>query len=195
MLILGVTGGIGAGKSTVSEILKRNYGAAIIDTDRISREILEIGAPAYEQVREVFGREYLAQDGAVDRKKLAELVFSDTSALKKLNSITHPAIHRETKRRLAEAEGIAVVDGALLIEAGFYQMVDQLILVTAQLETRIDRIIHRDGCTRQQALDRIASQMNDEEKKPYADIVVDNSLGLEQLEKSIRAMMERLEER
>ena len=195
MRILGVTGGIGAGKSTVSGLLQRNYGAEIIDTDKISREIYEIGAPAYEKVLAQFGREYLREDGSIDRKKLASLVFTDEEALKRLNAIAHPAIQEEVERRLAQAKGLAVVDGALLIEAGFYRLVDKLLLVTADMEVRLARIMQRDGCTRQQALDRVASQMPDEEKKRYADVVLDNSLGKDALERRLAAAMEELEER
>ncbi len=195
MRILGVTGGIGAGKSTVSGLLQRNYGAEIIDTDKISRKIYEIGAPAYEKVLAQFGREYLREDGSIDRKKLAGLVFTDEEALKRLNAIAHPAIQEEVERRLAQAKGLAVVDGALLIEAGFYRLVDKLLLVTADMEVRLARIMQRDGCTRQQALDRVASQMPDEEKKRYADIVLDNSLGMDALERRLAAAMEELEER
>ena len=143
MRILGVTGGIGAGKSTVSGLLQRNYGAEIIDTDKISRKIYEIGAPAYEKVLAQFGREYLREDGSIDRKKLAGLVFTDEEALKRLNAIAHPAIQEEVERRLA----------------------------------------------------RVASQMPDEEKKRYADIVLDNSLGMDALERRLAAAMEELEER
>lgn len=195
MRILGVTGGIGAGKSTVSGLLQRNYGAEIIDTDKISRKIYEIGAPAYEKVLAQFGREYLREDGSIDRKKLAGLVFTDEEALKRLNAIAHPAIQEEVERRLPQAKGLAVVDGALLIEAGFYRLVDKLLLVTADMEVRLARIMQRDGCTRQQALDRVASQMPDEEKKRYADIVLDNSLGMDALERRLAAAMEELEER
>ena len=195
MRILGVTGGIGAGKSTVSGLLQRNYGAEIIDTDKISRKIYEIGAPAYEKVLAQFGREYLREDGSIDRKKLAGLVFTDEEALKRLNAIAHPAIQEEVERRLAQAKGLAVVDGALLIEAGFYRLVDKLLLVTADMEVRLARIMQRDGCTRQQALDRVASQMPDEEKNRYADIVLDNYIGMEAQERRLAAAMEELEER
>lgn len=195
MTVLGVTGGIGSGKSTVSHILQRDYKAEIVDTDQIGRKIFHIGAPVYEQVIAAFGREYLAPDGAIDRKKLAGLVFSDDRALAKLNSITHPEIRRIAEERIAEASGLVVIDGALLIEAGFHNMVDRLLLVTAQLDVRLKRIIARDGCTEAQAMKRIASQLPDQAKKPYADLVIDNSFSLDALEKRLREVMKSLEEK
>ncbi|MBM7582192.1 dephospho-CoA kinase [Caldicoprobacter guelmensis] len=192
MKIIGLTGGIACGKSTVSKILAE-LGAAVIDADMIAREVMRKGTPVWQEVKETFGDEYLQPDGEIDRKKLGELVFSNPEALKKLNSITHPAIQ---KRVLSEIERLklmscykaVVVDAALLIEAGWYDMVDEVWLVVADREAQIERLMKRSGLTRQQALNRINSQMAQEIKMRYADKIIDNSDGLEYTRKQVEQL-------
>lgn len=192
MKVIGLTGGIACGKSTVSKILAE-LGAAVIDADMIAREVMRKGTPVWQEVKETFGDEYLLPDGEIDRKKLGELVFSNPEALKKLNSITHPAIQ---KRVLSEIERLklmscykaVVVDAALLIEAGWYDMVDEVWLVVADREAQIERLMKRNGLTRQQALNRINSQMAQEIKMRYADKIIDNSDGLEYTRKQVEQL-------
>ena len=138
MKIIGLTGGIATGKSQVSSILSE-LGAIIIDADIVSREVVQKGLPAWQQIKDVFGEEYLLSNGELNRKKLGELVFSDPNALNKLNRITHPAIRAKIEDRINNLkaqgyEGIIVVDAALLLETGWETMVDQVWVVDAPIE-------------------------------------------------------------
>lgn len=192
MKVIGLTGGIACGKSTVSAMLEK-LGAAIVDADRIAREVTKKGTPVWQRIRETFGDQYLLPDGKIDRKKLGELVFADAEALKKLNAITHPAIQRQVLLeidRLKSAGGLKaiVVDAALLIEAGWCHMVDEIWLVVADRETQIERLMKRNGLTRQQALNRIDSQMDQNTKRRYADRIIDNSGSLEHTRKQVERL-------
>ncbi len=192
MKVIGLTGGIACGKSTVSGMLE-DLGAAIIDADVIAREIMEKGTPVWQKIKEVFGDEYLLPDGEIDRKKLGELVFANPEALKKLNSITHPEIRREVVLRIDRLKSSGtykaiVVDAALLIEAGWCDMVDEVWLVVADRETQIERLMKRNGLTRQQALNRISSQMDQDIKMRYADRIIDNSHGMEHTRKQVEQL-------
>lgn len=192
MKVIGLTGGIACGKSTVSKMLA-DLGAAVIDVDMIARKVMKKGTPVWQRVKETFGDEYLLPDGEIDRKKLGELVFSNPEALKNLNSITHPTIQREV---LSEIERLKtkggykaiVVDAALLIEAGWCDMVNEVWLVVVDKETQIGRLMRRNGLTRQQALNRINSQMDQEAKMRYADRIIDNSHGLEHTRKQVERL-------
>jgi len=192
MKVVGLTGGIASGKSTVSKMLA-DLGAAVIDADIIAREIMKKGTPVWQKVKEVFGEEYFRPDGEVDRQKLGQLVFSNPEALRKLNSITHPVIKRHVLSEIErfKAKGghkAVVVDAALLIEAGWCDMVDEVWLVVVDRESQIRRLMRRSGLTRQQAINRINSQMDQDIKKRYADRVIDNSRDMDH----IREQVERL---
>lgn len=196
MKVIGLTGGIASGKSTVSKMLV-DLGAAVIDADRIAREVMKKGTPVWQKVREAFGDEYLLPNGEIDRKKLGEFVFSNDKALKTLNSITHPAIYdeilSEIERLKAKGQSKAiVVDAALLIEAGLCDIVDEVWLVVVDRESQIMRLMRRNGLTRQQALNRINSQMDQDMKKRYADRVIDNSYDVEHIRKQVKQLWEEL---
>jgi dephospho-CoA kinase len=195
MLMVGLTGGIGAGKSTVAALLA-NRGAVVIDADRIAREVVEPGTPALAQLVERFGPEILQANGALDRPKLAAVAFVDDATRKELEAITHPAIGAEFLRRVAEAPADAVVihDVPLLVESkrGFeYACV---IVVEAPLELRLDRLEAR-GVDRDDARRRIGLQATDEDRRKVATWVVDNAGDLAHLEKQISEIWIELERR
>ena len=186
--IIGLTGGIASGKSTVSDEL-RKCAIEIIDADAISRTLLEVNGPAYAEVAEAFPQ-YIGEDGAVDRRALGAYVFSHEDALRKLNGITHPIIVSEVKKRAEQAERCAVIDAPLLIEVGLDRICDEIWLVTADRETRIRRIIARNGLTRAEAEDRIDRQMPEEEKRLRAHRVIENNGSLEKLYEEIEKLKE-----
>ncbi len=177
MKTIGLTGNIAAGKSTASRCLA-TLGAKIIDADVIAREIVWPGEPVWQQLQEVFGPQYFYPDGSLNRKKLGDLVFYDAKARAALEAITHEVIYERVKEGMtaADAEGkIAVIDAALLIEAGMTTLCDEVWLVTADDEVRRQRILERDHCTPVTALARIKSQMPQTEKAKYAQVILDNS--------------------
>ena len=196
MLTIGLTGGIAAGKDSVAQILETR-GAEIIDADKIARKLLEPGQAAFDKVVSTFGRDILDFEGSIDRKILADIVFKDETKREDLNSILHPAIIDEewnkvlaVKRRNPEA--IAVINAALLIESGNYKDVDKVILVVANEALVIKRLMERDGLSREGALSRIASQMPEDEKRNYADYIIENNGSLEELRKKVRQLFKAL---
>jgi len=178
-MIIGLTGNIGSGKSKAAAYLA-SKGAYIINADKISREVVMPGMPAYQKIRKVFGEEYFFSNGSLDRKKLGNLVFNDPTALKKLNAITHPAIVNRC-RSLADdylrknPNGIVVIEAALFVETDMLEMVDSLWLLVCDRKLRLERIIDRDKLTMSEAIARMESQMSEERKKAYADHIVDNN--------------------
>jgi dephospho-CoA kinase len=197
MKVIGLTGGIATGKSTVSCML-HSLGAIIIDADLVAREIVEIGKPAWQQIKAEFGAEYLMPDGTIDRKKLGQLVFASDNALEKLNDITHPYIRQEIIERIQKLgtegkyQGV-VIDAALLIETGWFDIVDEVWLVVANKEVQIRRLMARDALTRQQALARINSQMDENKKKRYANKIIDNSFDIEYTRKQVEQLWDELQ--
>ncbi|WP_366924531.1 dephospho-CoA kinase [Metallumcola ferriviriculae] len=178
-MIIGLTGGIGAGKSLVSWRLGQ-LGAYILDADVIARQVVEPGRRAYYQIVERFGRGVLNSDGAIDRKALAEVVFTDPAAREDLEAIIHPQV-RKTTDNLAEAflldnpAGVIVNDAPLLIEAGMHRRVDQVWVVTADEDQRLNRVSKRDRTSREHVKQRMAAQLSQKERVKYADVIIDNS--------------------
>lgn len=198
MKVIGLTGGIASGKSTVSNIL-REKGAYIIDADEISKALVEPGKPAYKEIVEFFGKEILNEDGTIKRKKLGKIVFADTEKLSVLNSITHPKIIEEIEKKLKECrerdEKVVVIDAALLIELGLYKLADEVWLVVVDEKTQLERLLKRDMFLEpKEAKDRIRAQMPQEEKKKYATRIIDNTGDFshlkEQVEKYWRELVE-----
>ena len=190
-MIVGLTGGIATGKSLVAGELKR-CGAAVIDADRISREIVEPGKPAYNDIVKEFGPGIIQPDGTVDRKALGNIVFCDPVALDRLNSITHPRIReriREEAGRLsAGGDAIVVLDIALLIEMGVRYEVEKIIVVYCDDEQQVQRLMERDNLTRVEAQKRLSCQMDIKEKLKYADYVIDNSGPMDKTIEQARAL-------
>lgn len=188
--MIGLTGGIASGKSTVTARLKA-LGAFVADADEVSREVISFPA-VLEKIRETFGGGVFAPDGSLDRVELASRVFSSGKRAAALNGITHPVIREELLRVTGEAEAsglypLVFVDAALLIESGFNELCERVWLVTAGTDTRIRRIMERDGATYEQACARISSQMPEDEKRAYADVVIENDSGLKELIEAVDA--------
>ncbi|MDP2892049.1 MAG: dephospho-CoA kinase, partial [Bacillota bacterium] len=187
MKIIGLTGSIGAGKSTITQYLAEK-GAYIICADKIARDVVRPGTPGHKAVKKEFGDEYFLPDGQLDRKKLGKRVFSDPAALAKLNAILHPLIAGAIAERIKRCRKRAVVvSAALLIEAGWDSMADEVWLVRTDDAVRLERLVENKGMSRQEALSIMHAQMPQEEKKKHARIVIDNSSTLEDLYSRIDA--------
>jgi len=195
MLMVGLTGGIGAGKSTVANMLTAR-GAVVIDADAIAREVVEPGMPALAKLVDRFGPEILRPDGSLDRAALAAVAFVDDETRKELEAITHPAIGAEFLRRVAEAPADAVVvhDVPLLVESRRGFEYGAVIVVEAPLEVRLDRLEAR-GVARDDARRRIGLQATDEDRGKVATWVVDNSGDVGHLEKQVGEIWSELERR
>lgn len=182
LFLLGLTGGIASGKSLVSGFL-RNAGLPVIDADQLARDVVLPGRTAYKKILRTFGRDLLQEDGGIDRSRLASLVFSDAEKRKLLESITHPEIFREISKRVAslrkEGHRFLVIDAALLFESGLSDYVDKVLLVRAEPQEQLRRLMERDGIDETEALRRIAAQMSDAKKREKADFIIDNSGSIE----------------
>lgn len=192
MKVIGLTGGIASGKSTVSKILKE-LGAYIIDADIVSKEIMLKGSRAYDDLIDTFGIDILKEDKEIDRKKLGNIVFADSFKLKELDDITHPHIIKrikdiiELEREHGNKKAI-VLDAALLIEMRLFYMVDEVWLVVVDRKTQIKRLMERDNLTYENALNRIKSQMSIEDKMKYADFIINNCKGIDSIKKQVRLL-------
>jgi dephospho-CoA kinase len=178
-LLVGLTGGVATGKSTVSAMF-RALGCVVIDADQIARQVVEPGAPAWDQIVAAFGRGILEPDGRIDRKALGALVFGDPAARRRLESFTHPEIRARVRARLGELraegfEGVVIFDAPVMIESGGYRDVDRLVVVTAGEPAQLARQQERDGLSREDATRRVRSQLPLAEKVRLADYVIDNS--------------------
>jgi dephospho-CoA kinase len=179
MLRVGLTGGLASGKSFVAHAL-RDLGCYLIEADELGHQVLLPGAEAYDAVVNEFGGGILGENGFIDRRKLAAIVFNDPERLKKLNSFVHPAVHARQERRIAEIaagdpKAIVVVEAAILVETGSYRSFDQLIVAMCNRETQIERAMKRDSATREQVLARLERQLPLQEKLRYANYVIDTS--------------------
>lgn len=191
MKVIGLTGGIASGKSTVSSILEE-LGAAVIDVDLVSRAVVSQGEIAYTKIIENFGKDILLADGNINRKKLGNIVFSDHQKLLLLNQITHPEIIKKVKEKIAfyskEQKKAVIVDAAILIEMGLYKHVDFIWLVVVDKETQLMRLIERDKLSRNDAQNRINAQITDEQRMEYADVVIDNTQPLNKVREKVREL-------
>lgn len=178
-MIIGLTGVIASGKSSVAKYLQQ-LGATVIDADQVARQVVNPGTPALREIEASFGSGVLHRDGTLNRKELGTLVFANPDARKQLEEITHPHIEAAINRLMKEfkencPEAILVLEIPLLIEVGWQHKVDQVWLVIASEDVQLKRLMERDNLTLLQAQQRIASQMPLREKKKYADIIIDNS--------------------
>ena len=184
MKVIGLTGGIASGKSTVSDALVK-LGAIIIDGDKIAHRTMEPDQPAWAAIVEHFGPKILKPDRTIDRAKLGAIVFDDSEQLKALNSITRPWISKDINSelaamRLAQPEAVLFLDIPLLYEAKMDKMCDQIWVIWVDRETQIERLMKRNNFTRDEAVKRIDAQMSLDEKARLADIVIDNSASIEE---------------
>lgn len=196
MLKVGLTGSIAVGKSFVLSVL-RELSCHTIDADDIARQVVAPGSSGWQSVRENFGEQVLNSDGSLDRSKLGAIVFADEGKRKRLNEILHPLIiaaQDEQMRELAkrDPQGIAVIDAALMIESGGYRRLDKLIVVHCRPEIQLQRLMTRNGLSRADAERRISAQMPQDEKKKYADYLIDTSDGFEQTRAQVESVYRRL---
>ncbi|MFM9277750.1 dephospho-CoA kinase [Paenibacillus jiagnxiensis] len=194
-MIIGLTGGIATGKSTVSALLAAR-GALLVDADAIAREVMLPGHPVLNAVVRHFGQEVLNEDGTLHRKRLGAIVFANPSERQALNEITHPAIRQEIIRRMNAYEAefpdkLVVVDIPLLYESRLDNLFQKVMVVYVPAEVQLKRLMQRDGLTPEQARQRLDAQMPIEEKKRLADIVVDNSRDVADTERQLDELLER----
>lgn len=192
MVEIGLTGGIASGKSLVCGMLEE-LGARIIDADVLARHALEPGRPAFNRTVDAFGQDILKPDGGIDRPKLAGIIFADPAKRKLLESIVHPEVFAQEAALVEGIRGIAseavvVFDAALLIESGAYARMDKVVVVWCRRETQLARLMARSGFTKEQAAQRVDSQMPLDDKRGYANFVIDNDGDAE----STRAQVEKL---
>lgn len=195
-MITGLTGSIATGKSTVSKMLAER-GAVIVDADKIVRQVQEQGRPAWRDIVAEFGEEILLPSGELDRPKLGAIVFSDEAKRQRLNEIVHPRVREERDRQTRAAleqnpQAVVIWDIPLLIETGIYKEVDKTIVVYVDRETQYKRLLERDELPPEQAEKRIASQMPIDEKKAYADYLIDNRGSLEETLAQVNRVYEEL---
>ena len=194
MFVLGLTGGIGTGKSQVGDILS-GLGASVIDADTLGHKVYEPDTDGWTEIVKAFGKDILTSTREVDRKKLGGVVFSDPRALERLNAIMHPRIYGliedEIGRLEKSGQEVAVVEAALLIEAGWTPLVDEIWVTTSAEEIVVNRLQKRNGLTEEAARARISSQMPQEERKRHAVEVIDNSASLSELKNRVQQLWER----
>ena len=190
-MVIGLTGGIASGKSTVSAKLKE-LGAAVIDADILAREVVSKGEIAYNRIVQCFGEGILLPSGQINRKRLGGIVFSDKEKLSLLNSITHPEIVNKVQDRIRELKAagtkVIVVDAAILIEMGLHKYVDSVWVVTVERETQIKRLIERDKFDYKESENRVNSQFTNEVRRKYADVIIDNNKSIEEVGKRLEEL-------
>ena len=193
-MVIGITGGIGSGKSVVTSLLRDKFDAAVIDTDTIGHEVMEIGKSAYKKVVETFGNKVIAEDGSIDRKKLGSLVFDNRELLCKLNDIIHPAVEAEVDKRIAEFTKkkykYIALETALLIKVGYNRKCDKVWFVYADKDIRIKRLYDNRGIGKEKAGKIFESQNTEEEFRQIADDVIDNSGSEAETEIQIKNILE-----
>jgi dephospho-CoA kinase len=196
MLKVGLTGSIAVGKSFVCDVF-RELGCHVLDADQTAREVVEPNSAGLRQIVDAFGDGVLQADGSLDRKKLGAIVFADEEKRKLLNSIVHPLVieaqdHWINGREQTDPAGIAIIDAALMIESGGYRRFDKLIVVWCAPAIQLKRLMLRDGLGRDDAKKRIRSQMSQDEKKRFADHLIDTSRGFDDTRSQTLKVFEKL---
>ncbi len=191
MYLIGLTGGIGSGKSFVARELAR-LGAHVIDADEVARDAVALGSTALLEIVEQFGPEVLLSNGELNRQQLAELVFDNRAALNSLNAIVHPAVRKLATTRIADAgvraDSVVVYDVPLLIEAGVNHDWDLVVVTLASEATRIARLIELRGMSREEAQKRISTQASDEQRREMADVIIDTEGTTEQTLQQVESL-------
>ncbi|TVX76794.1 dephospho-CoA kinase [Corynebacterium sp. NML180780] len=195
MYMIGLTGGIGSGKSTVAALM-RQRGFPVVDADQVARDNMEPGSPVLAAVAEEFGADLLGPDGALDRAELARRAFASEEGTQRLNAITHPAIRAESARRFAALEAAgeraAVYDMPLLVELGMDQDMDMTVVVDVNPEERVRRLVAHRGLDEADARNRIARQIPDVERRAAADVVLDNNGTEDKLAQQVDTLANRI---
>lgn len=198
MFVIGLTGGIGTGKSTVANILEAQ-GAPILNADLVGHEVYLPGRPAYHEIVQAFGKEVVAEDGTIDRKKLGPIVFADPKNLARLNAITHSRMKGMMREKLVDLEKqgheIAVLEAALLLEAKWDDLADEIWVTVTDPEIAAQRVAERSGLAREQVMERIRSQMTNEERKKRANVVIDTNGDMASTEKQALEHWQKVRER
>jgi dephospho-CoA kinase len=197
MLLVGLTGGLGAGKSTVAGMLAER-GATVIDADELARRALEPGTRAYQEVCDLFGDDVVTPSGALDRSAIAERVFRDEGKRRALESITHPEVFRllaEEIETLRGTNAVVVFDAPLLVETGFHRSTDVVVVVTAREDLQVARAARGRGMTEEEAVARLRAQADPADREAAADIVISNDGDLDQLEARVDQVWEELRRR
>jgi len=196
MKVIGLTGGIGSGKSTVSQLLAE-LGAVILNADEIGHEAFKPDTELWRRVVAVFGRQILAPDGNIDRKKLGNIVFGNPESLSRLNKIMHPRMYDMVKAQLEEyrQQGVSVVvlETPLLLEAGWTSLVDEVWVTTASESTVLKRLEERPGLSQAESLTRLRSQLPSEERARHADVIINTDCDLDELKSKVKELGQRLE--
>lgn len=193
--IYGLTGSIASGKSTVSNFMKE-LNIPIVDADVIAKEVVEIGQPAYKKIVEYFGNEILLESGEINRPFLGSIIFKEKEKRLQLNAIVHPEVRREMLEQantyLTKGEPLVILDIPLLYEGDSIDLVEKVIVVTVSEENQLNRLMKRNGFTRTEALQRIASQIPVKEKEARADYVIDNNGTLEDTKKQVIVLLNKI---
>lgn len=199
MKVLGITGGVGSGKSRVLYDLETNYGAYVIEADKLAHQLMQPGYEIYNQIVECFGRDILCskEPYEIDRNKLGQIVFNDKSKLEKLNSISHPIVKKEIKNQIKQAkeEGkikLFVIEAALLIQDGYKAICDEIWYVWVEQEERIKRLMKQRGYSREKCISMFNSQEPDEYYKKYATFTINNQFDYENTSKLLKARLNKL---
>lgn len=191
-MIIGLTGGSGTGKSTITKVFVEN-GYVVIDPDKIYQSVIVPESDCIREIANAFGAEYILPDGTLDRRKMGTLVFSDKEKLDILNKITHKYVIERINEKIADANGKnIVIDAPLLFSAGLYKMCDKIVCVVSSDKNRIGRIATRDGIDEKSAFARIKAQMSNDEYIEKSDFIIENNLGLEELNEKTLDVIESL---
>jgi len=195
MKVIGLTGGIGSGKSTVSRLLA-DLGAVVLDADKVGHQAYQPGTETWKELVAAFGEEIVSPDGTIDRKKLGAIVFGDPESLARLNRIVHPRMFDMMKAQIEEHRrqgvGVVVLEAAILLEAGWTPLVDEVWVTVASEPTVVRRAIERTGLPEEQIRARIRSQLSNEEREKAASVVISNDGDLEELRAKVAELWEQL---
>ncbi len=191
-LVIGLTGGIACGKSTVSAYL-RQKGISVIDADLVAREVVELGTMGLQQIKEVFGWQYICPDGTLNRQLLGKKVFADPEALQQLNAIMKPLILEQLQLQIEGTQDVVVLDAPLLLEdEQYHQLADIVWVVTAAPAVQLERLMQRNGYSRQQAQERIDAQMTEQQRLAYADGVIQNNGSILQMHQQVDSLLHKV---
>lgn len=196
MRIIGITGGIGTGKSTVLHLLEEIYGACIVEADQLAHRLMEPGQSAYREIVKVFGTGILCEDGKIDRRTLGNIVFQDEKALNRLNEIVHPAVKKyileDIRKKTDEQVSLYIIEAALLIEDGYKEICDELWYIYVEKEERIKRLLHGRGGDREKWERVINSQSSEEYYRLHCDAVINNGKDLKATTDIVKELLSKM---